>query len=307
MKYPLFWAGLVSCLIVSLVTTVRGEPRTWTATDGREIEAEYISSTDTSVKVRITSSRQEYDIPLDRLSQQDRDWIAEANKPKPIEGEYAKLVTGDWVLENHGDLPYGFYGSTDFSADEKYPLVITLHGKSQNNENGKQLGLGKKFANETNFAARPCFVLSPLCYQPFGATGGGWDDKPGEEVIDLVSTLVENLPIDPDRIYLLGFSMGGFGVCHLMSVEPDLFAAGVAIAGYEYGAAIGELKKEPIWLFQAADDPVVEVDGARAMAEELKRSKVFKYTEFETGGHGISGQVLDDTSVHEWLFEQRNE
>ena len=94
MKYPLFWAGLVSCLIVSLVTTVRGEPRTWTATDGREIEAEYISSTDTSVKVRITSSRQEYDIPLDRLSQQDRDWIAEANKPKPI--DTIKVVNVLW-------------------------------------------------------------------------------------------------------------------------------------------------------------------------------------------------------------------
>ena len=55
-----------------------------------------------------------------------------------------------------------------------------------------------------------------------------------------------------------------------------------------------------------ADDPVVDVEGSRNFAEALERSKVFKYTEWDTGGHGIVGRVIDDPTVHRWLFEQRN-
>ncbi len=59
-------------------------------------------------------------------------------------------------------------------------------------------------------------------------------------------------------------------------------------------------------MFHAADDPVVDVEGSRNFADALERSKVFKYTEWDTGGHGIVGRVIDDPTVHRWLFEQRN-
>lgn len=296
--------------VFSPIGNAVAESRTWTATDGRTVTAEYVSSTDGAVKVRMRNG-QEVDIPLNRLSQADQKWVGEvmttALAPKPIEGEYAKLITGDWALSTHGDLPFAFYGLKEFSADKKYPLVVSLHGKSDNDENGKQIGFAKKFAVSAATDERACFVLAPLCYQPFGATGGGWSDKPGEEVLELVKKLAEGLPIDPQRIYMIGYSMGGFGTCHLMAAEPDLFAAGVAIAGFGYGDHADTLKKEPLWLFHAADDPVVEIAGSRTFAEDLKRSKVFKFTEFETGGHGIAGQVTDDPEMHKWLFEQRNE
>jgi hypothetical protein len=49
----------------------------------------------------------------------------------------------------------------------------------------------------------------------------------------------------------------------------------------------------------------VKVDGARAAAEELERSKVFKYTELAEAGHGIIGNVVDNEEVHAWLFAQK--
>ena len=294
-------------LVLTFATVSYAEPRTWTATDGRSIQAEFIGATDSAVKIRMTN-REEVEIPLTRLSEADRKWVAEAKAkaeaPKPIEGEYAKLITDDWALSTDGDLPFAFFGSKEFSADKKYPLVVSLHGKSDNSENGKQIGFARKFASPANFKQRPCFVVAPLCYQPYGATGGGWSDKPGEEVLELIEKLVEGLPIDEERIYMIGYSMGGFGTCHLMAQEPDLIAAGVAVAGY--GHNTGDLKREPLWLFHAADDPVVKVDGSRTMADDLKRSKTFKYTEWETGGHGIAGKVTDDPEVHKWLFQQKN-
>jgi hypothetical protein len=36
----------------------------------------------------------------------------------------------------------------------------------------------------------------------------------------------------------------------------------------------------------------------------FERSKVSKYTEYPTGGHGITGKVFDTPEVHTWLFSQ---
>lgn len=71
--------------------------------------------------------------------------------------------------------------------------------------------------------------------------------------------------------------MGGFGTWHFLKEEPKIFAAEVLVAGGTSGA--GKLRSMPIWLFHGADDKVVSPASARNYAEELKRSKVFKYTE----------------------------
>ena len=64
----------------------------------------------------------------------------------------------------------------------------------------------------------------------------------------------------------------------------------------------GTFKKVPLWLFHAADDATVEVDYSRKLAEELKRDKDCKYTEYPTGGHGIIGKVFEEEPLYEWLF-----
>jgi hypothetical protein len=48
----------------------------------------------------------------------------------------------------------------------------------------------------------------------------------------------------------------------------------------------------------------VKPDTARSLAKALERSKSFKYTEYPHGGHGISGRVVADMPVIEWLFAQ---
>ncbi len=228
----------------------------------------------------------------------------EAEEAKPIEGEYAELITGDWKKAEHGKLPYAFYGAKDLDGAKKYPLVVSLHGKSDNNTNGRQIGFARKFSEASNYKERPCLILAPLCYQPHGGTGGGWSDDPGNETIDLIKDLLKKLPIiDEDRVYVIGYSMGGFGTWRFLREETKLFAAGVPIAGY--GNNVGKLRSMPIWSFHGAKDNVVKVDGARNCAEALKRSKVFKYTEFPDAGHGIAGDVTSDPKLHEWLFAQK--
>ena len=306
MKQQIYSCALAACMLSSL------HARTWKSADGRSLEAEFVSATSTEVTLKRASDGKVFTLPIARLSAEDRGYIegkdaAAAATPAeaaPIEGDYAHLITGDWELAEHKKLPYAFYGGKDLDGSKKYPLVVSLHGKSDNNENGKQVGFAESFAAAANYAERPCLILAPLCYQPFGGTGGGWDDAPGAETLDLVQDLVKKLPVvDPDRVYVIGYSMGGFGTWHFLKSEPRLFAAGIPIAGYSSG--VGKLRSMPIWAFHGAKDEVVTVDGARACANELKRSKVFKYTEFPDDGHGIAGKVVADEAVHKWLFEQK--
>ena len=302
--------------VFSLLVSV-ASGHTWTATDGRTIEGDFVSASKEAVTVR-RSDGQTFVIPLARLSAGDRAWIGaqtppsgpatsnvSGDSPKSIEGPFAALVTGDWALSEHKGLPFALYAGKDLNAAQKYPLILALHGKSQNDENGKQVsGWMKSFAKPDRYLANPCLIVAPLCYQPFGSTGNGWRDKPGEQAISLVKAIAKALPVDPKRIYVVGHSMGGFGVCHLMAKEPQLFAAGVPVSGYGDVGEAGRLMRQPLWLFQAADDKVVEVPGARDFAKALGRSKAFKYTEYPEGGHGIPGKVFEDAELVKWLFGQ---
>jgi dipeptidyl aminopeptidase/acylaminoacyl peptidase len=300
-----------TCLALGLLSALSA--RTWTSSDGKKLEADFVSATETDVTLKRSKDGKTFTLALTRLSEDDREYIKEeaadapspaAGDPSPVDGPYAELITGDWALAEHGKLPFALYGSKDLDGAKKYPLVVSLHGKSDNNVNGHQLGHAKAFAKEENYSKRPCLILAPLCYQPHGATGGGWDDDPGEETLDLIKELVKKLPlVDPECIYVIGYSMGGFGTWHFLKEEPRLFAAGIPIAGGS--SNVGKLRSMPIWSFHGAKDSVVGVDSARNCAEELKRSKVFKYTEFPDNGHGISGKVVADEKVHEWLFAQK--
>ncbi|MEO7097820.1 MAG: prolyl oligopeptidase family serine peptidase [Luteolibacter sp.] len=297
------WIGAMSFMAFS-----RAEAREWISTDGKKLEAEFISSESGQVKVKRAADGQVLNLPLARLSASDQAWLKEqpvkpAEPAKAMEGPFAKLVTGDWALSDHEGLPFAFYGSKDLSADKTYPLILALHGKSTNNDNGKQIaGWMKSFTKPTRYAKNPCFIVAPLAYQPFGATGSAWSDKPGTQSVELVKALIKSLPIDKNRVYIVGHSMGGFGTCHLINTEPRLFAAGVAVAGCTGVDTASSFKRVPLWLFHAADDDLVPVKSSRDLAKALEHSKECKYTEYPTGGHGVVGKVFEDETMHEWLF-----
>lgn len=309
------------CLLLTFAWSLACQAREWTSIDGRKIQADYVSAGADQVTLKRQPDGQVFTLPLKRLSEEDRAYIIELSasggtpKPpaasapsapgKPVEGPFAALVTGEWALSEHKGLPFALYASKDLNPAQKIPLILALHGRSQNNENGKQVGgWMKSFLTQERFAKNPCIIVAPLGYQPYGGTGTAWNDKPGPQAITLVKELIKSLPVDKDRVYCVGYSMGGFGTCHLINSEPRLFTAGVAVAGCTGVETASTFKKVPLWLFHAADDATVEVKYSRDLAKALERVKDCKYTEYPTGGHGIVGKVFDEAGLHEWLFAQ---
>jgi predicted peptidase len=295
-------------LVFLLLSSTYASSREWTATDGRKLQADFVSATARDVTLRRATDGQTFTLEITRFSAADQDFIREQGaKPaapgKPVSGPFASLITGDWALSMHKDLPFALYGAKELDAAKTYPLILALHGRSQNNENGKQVGgWMKSFTTTDRYAKNPCIIVAPLGYQPYGGTGSAWNDKPGVEAVALVKELTKTLPVDKERVYAIGYSMGGFGTCHLINTEPRLFAAGVAVAGCTGPETAVTFKKVPLWLFHAADDATVAVKYSRDLAEALKRDKECKYTEYPTGGHGIAGKVFEEEEMHTWLF-----
>jgi predicted peptidase len=316
-------------LIGLILTITTLHARVWTLTDQRTFEADYVSATATHVSLKVRDGRT-VPVELARLSQGDRDFIAQqlatnvaapaatsrtgtptpatpatplsAVKPTTLKGPYAEHITGEWSqIDGKGGLQCMLFGAPTLDASKKWPLVIYLHGKGNRVLTREHLGFAAACAKPANYAERPCFILAPQCPDE-----NGWSGAIGENVLKTVKDLMHSLPIDPDRVYLTGLSMGGFGTYSMLNTEPRLFAAGIPMAGGADVAIARNLRRIPLWIFHGDKDETVSPESDRAMAKALEKLKApAKYTEFPGAGHGIGGKVNDDPEVHKWLFTQR--
>ena len=78
------------CLLLGASLTVTGLARTWTNSEGRKLEAEFVSADATTVTLKMQGKEVRY--PLEKLSPADREFvIAEKSKPAAPTGERLSL------------------------------------------------------------------------------------------------------------------------------------------------------------------------------------------------------------------------
>jgi predicted esterase len=74
--------------------------------------------------------------------------------------------------------------------------------------------------------------LGVTVVMPLARGEGGWYEGEAEkDVFEAWRDVAMHYPVDPDRVYLAGMSMGGFGTWRLTQLYPDLFARGIIWAG----------------------------------------------------------------------------
>ncbi|MCR5358646.1 MAG: hypothetical protein K6E55_02035, partial [Thermoguttaceae bacterium] len=120
---------------------------------------------------------------------------------------YSKPLAFDTDAEFKTDfeLPYWVYlpiCDAEKTA-EGYPLIIFLHGSEERGKNEAALkaGLPRRIVKEKE--TWPFITVTPVC--PVKRRWIEMDLRP------LVEHLIAEYPVDPDRVYLTGLSMGGFG------------------------------------------------------------------------------------------------
>jgi predicted peptidase len=134
---------------------------------------------------------------------------------------------------------------------------------------------------------------------------------------------------DPQRTYLTGISMGGYGSWHLAQKYPGKFAAMVVICGgihppeatlkahpelvklappdgpKAYAEAAARIGKMPVWIFHGADDNIVPVAESQRMAEAMKAvGAEVRYTEYPGVKHVSWDKAYDEPKLYPWLFSK---
>lgn len=198
------------------------------------------------------------------------------------------------------------------NGNHKCPLVIVLHGSGRRgNENVQQLrGIPARLCQQSITDEYRCAVLAPQC--PAGLSWSSSIDADTDllaVVLQMVDDICQDKRIDLQRIYLVGYSMGGFGAWDLASYAPDRFAAVVPIAGGGDPSRAGSLIDLPIWAIHGADDDVVPAALSRDMIEAIREAGGQpNYSELPNTAHNSWPSLFDhDTGILEWLFQQRSD
>ena len=206
-----------------------------------------------------------------------------------------KRKTGDLVpLRYLVHLPPG----AGDDKSKRWPTILFLHGageRGDNLEHVKLHGPPKIVETRKDF---PFIVLSPQCPR-----GTWWTAPPLE---DLLAEAMAKHPIDPDRLYVTGLSMGGFGSWALACEHPGRFAAVVPICGGGDSRDVERIKDLPVWVFHGGADGVVPVSESEEMAAALRKvGGRVRFTVYPAAGHDSWSATYDDPRLYEWLLRQR--
>jgi predicted peptidase len=215
-------------------------------------------------------------------------------------------------------LPYRLMRPETVEPEKKYPLVLFLHGIGERGINNSwQLvhGVGA-FATAENRSKYPCFVVAPQCplkdsWVPLSSLllQRAMADEPTETLrlaFELVDKLAAELPVDRERIYITGLSMGGFGVWDAICRRPDFFAAAMPLCGGGDAEQAAKLKDLPLWAFHGSIDITISPGRTTSMIEAIRKAGGSpKMTLYPNVGHMCWIRAYADPEVMAWLFAQK--
>lgn len=199
-------------------------------------------------------------------------------KPDPrVQQKSYTLPTGE-------EMNYTLYVSSKVRPGVPAPMIVALHG----------------YGGDSNFIVRDKLVdeaeqggyvvVGPMGYNFTGWYGspviliGGGPAKPANlaelselDVLNVMAIAQHDYTIDPNRIYLMGHSMGGAGTIFMGQKHSEIWAAAAAIAPAAFmmqrdeKTLLGHFKeaKLPLMITQGADDNIVPPAGTRTWAAAM--------------------------------------
>ena len=120
--------------------------------------------------------------------------------------------------------PYTVHVPAGLEAGKKYPALVYLHGSDSDDQSVKVALRAYPWL----FSER-VFVVSPYGRGPSNAFSR---DRAQEDIREAVADALREYPIDPARLVLAGFSMGGYGVYRTLYENPKMYAAAAVFSGH---------------------------------------------------------------------------
>lgn len=229
-----------------------------------------------------------------------------------------------WIDEVDGSPQFArTYLPPNYSVDKKWPMVVSLHG--YNSSNPEYIGWWGVTDRHNSMAERHNVIV----LEPHGRGNTGYNGIGDMDVLKAIQVAEETLSVDEDRIYLMGYSMGGGGTWHVGTRHPELFAAiGPVYGGWDYHVDMDEealakltprqrfqnesqssfvqaeaLLNTPIFVNHGDSDNLVDVEQSRYAVRMMQRwGYNIRYWEHPGGVHGALG--CEDEMIR-WFLTHR--
>jgi predicted peptidase len=217
---------------------------------------------------------------------------------------------------------YQVFVPASAAGGRRPPVIVFLHGSGERGSDGAkqtQVGIGPYIrAHQDDF---PAIVVFPQA--PDETEWGG----NASLVFATLDAATREFHGDPDRTYLTGLSMGGYGTWEMALRAPGRFAAMVpdcggllhprrpsmGVSGLEgtsnpYVVVAGRLKDTPVWQFHGAKDDAVSPEYSRLMDVALQAAgaRDARLTIFPDANHNSWDPEYSQTpELWPWLFAQK--
>jgi pimeloyl-ACP methyl ester carboxylesterase len=182
--------------------------------------------------------------------------------------------------------PYAVWVPKDYDGRRPGPLFLSMHSLSVHHNqyrggtNATYRTYYEQFGDELD-----AVVVTPLARGP----DGWYEDEGLIDTVEVWADALRRYRIDRDRVWVGGYSMGGYGTYRLSTIMPDSFASAVSIVGppgngiwaYPAPPTGGEDNPDftypqlentlhvPLWVTQGAADELVPVTGIVRQTDRL--------------------------------------
>lgn len=202
-------------------------------------------------------------------------------------------------------------GAPDQQPSAGYPTVLALHGRGSHEED--LIGLAPHLPPGLLWVSpRAPLELGPGSYEWYRVRVIGRPDPDqvlsALETIDhFVDEVLATYPVDPQKLFLLGFSQGSILSLSYTLTHPGRVAGAIVQSGYlpeNVQLEIDEaaIQGKPFIVTHGEQDTLLPVEWGRASRDRLAKLGVdLEYHEFPMG-HNISMESL--AAIDKWLARQ---
>lgn len=259
------------------------------------------------------------------ITQQEIYKSSQTKSEKNVEGGYNANTN---VIDSFAQMEYRYYSGgrylnkpirfrlstpSTIQLNKKYPLIVWFHGSGESgNDNTRQLSHIQSAINYLAGVEKlDVYVLATQC-PPDNRV---WNNSINKNKIDkgdapitiadeILTTLVEEFPIDTNRIGIFGLCSGGYAAWEYANKYPGRFAALVTCSADPRKTNVESFMKTAIWTFNNKDDQA-SYKYTEQFVRMINRNGGNAYATInETGGHDSWTNALSRNQVLGWMILQ---
>lgn len=160
-----------------------------------------------------------------------------------------------------GNVKYSIAIPANYTGDTPVPLILALHYGYDGSVPDAHTGADMIEVFRTGLEGFGIFIAPDV-------VGGDWTDSRNEQAaVWLVQSAMKTYAIDPKRMIITGYSMGGEGTWYIGSRHQDVFTGAIPVAAPVAGSTEWKI---PIYVIHSQDDEVVSHASAKRHAEAIK-------------------------------------